>query len=143
MCQAKMIALRSTCQRLTVGSLIVRDRRTIAGGYNGSVSGDVHCLDVGCKMVDGHCVRTVHAEANAILQCAKFGISTEGASLYVTHFPCLNCTKMIIQAGISAVYYEEEYRVDPYAVELLQNAGIKVKQISANIENVIPKLVNK
>ena len=90
---ARMVATRATCDRKQVGAVIVRDRRTIASGYNGSVSGDVHCEDHGCKVVDGHCIRTVHAESNAILQCAKFGVSTDGATLYVTHFPCLQCTK--------------------------------------------------
>ncbi|HEY4601312.1 MAG TPA: ComE operon protein 2, partial [Cerasibacillus sp.] len=105
MAQSHLLALRSTCTRLMVGATIVRDKRIIAGGYNGSVSGSVHCVDEGCYVVDGHCVRTVHAEANALLQCAKFGVATEGAHIYVTHFPCLQCTKQIIQAGIDTVYY--------------------------------------
>lgn len=86
MMQAALLASRSTCQRLSVGAVLVRDKRIIAGGYNGSVSGDDHCLDAGCYLRDGHCVRTIHAEMNAILQCAKFGASTDGASLYVTDF---------------------------------------------------------
>ncbi len=126
---AKMVATRATCNRLRVGALIVRDKRTIASGYNGSVSGDVHCIDVGCKVVDGHCIRTIHAESNAILQCAKFGVSTDGAVLYVTHFPCLNCCKQIIQAGIKQVIYEEDYRADPYALELFAQAGVNVTQL--------------
>ena len=126
---AKMVATRATCNRLRVGALIVRDKRTIASGYNGSVSGDVHCIDVGCKVEDGHCIRTIHAESNAILQCAKFGVSTEGAVLYVTHFPCLNCSKQIIQAGIQQVIYEEEYRIDPYSLELFAQAGVSVTQL--------------
>ncbi len=121
---ARMVATRATCNRRQVGAVIVREKRTIASGYNGSVAGDVHCLDVGCKVVDGHCIRTVHAESNAILQCAKFGVQTEGADLYVTHFPCLQCTKQIIQAGILKVIYAEQYRVDPYAVELFTQAGV-------------------
>ncbi len=126
---AKIVATRATCNRLQVGALIVRDKRTIASGYNGSVSGDVHCIDVGCKMVDGHCTRTIHAESNAILQCAKFGVSTDGADLYVTHFPCLNCSKQIIQAGIRKVIFEEEYRMNPYALELLSQAGVHVMKL--------------
>ncbi|WP_426056759.1 deaminase, partial [Escherichia coli] len=84
----------------------------IAGGYNGSVSGGTHCIDEGCYVVDNHCVRTIHAEMNAILQCAKFGVPTEGAEIYVTHFPCLQCTKMILQAGIKKIYYLKDYRND-------------------------------
>ncbi len=126
---AKIVATRATCNRLRVGAMIVRDKRTIASGYNGSVSGDVHCIDVGCKVIDGHCTRTIHAESNAILQCAKFGVSTDGADLYVTHFPCLNCSKQIIQAGIRKVIYEEEYRMDPYALELFSQAGVHVMKL--------------
>ena len=120
----RMVATRATCARRQVGAVIVRDKRTIASGYNGSVAGDVHCLDVGCKVVDGHCIRTVHEESNAILQCAKFGVRTEGADLYVTHFPCLQCTKQIIQAGIRKVVYAEQYSVDPYALELFAQADV-------------------
>jgi len=89
MSQSLLLSTRSTCERLAVGATVVRDRRVISGGYNGSVSGAEHCIDVGCKVVDGHCVRTVHAEANALLQCAKFGASTAGADIYVSHFPCI------------------------------------------------------
>ena len=126
---ARMVATRATCDRRHVGAVIVRDRRTIASGYNGSVSGDVHCHDQGCKVVDGHCIRTIHAESNAILQCAKFGVSTDGAALYVTHFPCLQCTKQIIQAGIKRVVYGEAYRVDDYAVELFGQTGVTLVQV--------------
>ncbi|HEU4963191.1 MAG TPA: ComE operon protein 2 [Bacilli bacterium] len=129
--QAVMVASRATCDRLHVGAVIVRDRRIISTGYNGSVSGDVHCADVGCHVVDGHCIRTIHAESNAILQCAKFGVSTEAADMYVSHFPCLLCSKQIIQAGIKHIYYGEKYRVDPYAVELLQQAGVGMTQIKS------------
>ncbi|ACV64844.1 ComE operon protein 2 [Desulfofarcimen acetoxidans DSM 771] len=135
--QAKIIALRSSCSRLSVGCLIVRDRRSIAGGYNGSVSGDVHCLDDGCRIDNGHCVRCVHAEANAIVQCAKFGASTEGTDIYVTHFPCLNCAKLIIQAGIRHVYYEQDYRIDPYCMELFNLVGVKVTKITCNLSDYL------
>src|SRR5579875_393033 len=89
--QSRVMALRSTCSRLAVGCVIVREKRMIASGYNGSITGDVHCTDVGCKIVDGHCVRAIHAEQNALLQCARFGVATEGADIYVTHMPCLQC----------------------------------------------------
>ena len=127
--QARMVATRATCDRLHVGAVIVRDKRIISTGYNGSVSGDVHCHDEGCYVVDGHCIRTIHAESNAILQCAKFGVSTEGAAIYVTHFPCLLCSKQIIQAGIRTIYYADAYRVDPYAEQLLDQAGVERVQI--------------
>ncbi|WP_085991850.1 ComE operon protein 2 [Oceanobacillus senegalensis] len=130
MAQSHLLALRSTCKRLMVGATIVRDKRIIAGGYNGSVSGSVHCMDDGCYVIDGHCVRTVHAEANALLQCAKFGVPTDNADIYVTHYPCLQCCKQIIQAGIKTVYYAEDYRNHKYAIQLFNEAGvdtIKVK----------------
>ncbi|UJF14966.1 ComE operon protein 2 [Jeotgalibaca sp. MA1X17-3] len=134
MAQAVLLSLRSTCSRLDVGATIVRDKRIIAGGYNGSVSGDVHCIDEGCYVVDGHCVRTIHAEMNAILQCAKFGIQTQGSEIYVTHFPCLPCMKMILQAGIKKIYYLEDYRNDPYAIQLLDTMQIPYEQVMLNPE---------
>lgn len=137
MAQAKLISLRGTCSRLYVGSVITRDRRVIAGGYNGSISGDAHCIDVGCKVVDGHCIRTIHAEQNALMQCAKFGVPTNGAEIYVTHFPCLHCTKLIIQAGIQHIYYETPYRMDEYAIQLLEQAGVGTTQIEVDIEKYV------
>ncbi|OEF95768.1 ComE operon protein 2 [Desulfuribacillus alkaliarsenatis] len=129
MAQAKILALRSSCERLSVGAVLVKDRRTIAGGYNGSITGDEHCIDVGCKVVDNHCVRTIHAEINALLQCAKFGVSTEGAEAYVTHFPCLHCAKALIQAGVKAVYWENDYRNSEYAIELFEKSGVKLGKV--------------
>ncbi|MFT8318306.1 MAG: ComE operon protein 2 [Sporolactobacillus sp.] len=129
MAQSHLLASRSTCTRLIVGAAIVRDRRIIAGGYNGSISGGKHCTEEGCYMVDGHCVRTIHAEMNAILQCAKFGESTDQAEIYVTHFPCLQCCKAIIQAGIRGVYYASDYKNDPYAEKLFERAGVMVKKV--------------
>lgn len=129
MAQSVLLSLRSTCSRLAVGATIVRDKRIIAGGYNGSVSGDVHCIDEGCYVVDDHCVRTIHAEMNAILQCAKFGVPTEEAEIYVTHFPCLQCTKMILQAGIRKIHYLQDYRNDEYALNLIEKTGATVDQV--------------
>lgn len=129
MIQATLLSLRSTCTRLSVGAVIVRDRRVIAGGYNGSVSGDVHCIDEGCYLVEGHCVRTIHAEMNAVLQCAKFGVATDGAEVYVTDFPCLQCTKMLLQSGIIKINYLRNYHNDQYAVELLKRKNVEIKQI--------------
>ena len=132
MAQSHLLALRSTCTRLTVGATIVRDNRIIAGGYNGSIAGGTHCIDDGCYIIDNHCVRTIHAEMNALLQCAKFGVPTAGASIYVTHFPCLQCCKSLIQAGIKAVYYAEDYKNHPYAVEMFEQAGVKTEKVEAD-----------
>lgn len=130
MVQAALLASRSTCKRLSVGAVLVRDKRIIAGGYNGSVSGDDHCIDEGCYLRDGHCVRTIHAEMNAILQCAHFGMSTDGASLYVTDFPCLQCTKSLLQAGIKEINYIRNYHNDDYAMKLIKLKNVRLRQIN-------------
>lgn len=137
MLQAVLLSLRSTCERLSVGAILVRDKRVIAGGYNGAVSGDDHCIDVGCYVVDGHCLRTIHAEMNAVLQCSKFGIPTDGAEIYVTDFPCLQCTKSLLQAGIKKIYYMRNYHNDDYAIRLLKRKKIAVEQVK-----VEPKYLN-
>lgn len=136
MLQAVLLSLRSTCTRLSVGAILVRDQRMIAGGYNGSVSGDKHCIDDRCYMVDGHCLRTIHAEMNAVLQCAKFGIPTDGAELYVTDFPCLQCTKMLLQAGIKKIHYLRNYNNDPYALELLKLKEVTLEQVKLDKEYI-------
>ena len=130
MVQAALLASRSTCKRLSVGAVLVRDKRIIAGGYNASVSGDDHCIDEGCYLRDGHCVRTIHAEMNAILQCARFGMSTDGASLYVTDFPCLQCTKSLLQAGIKEINYIRNYHNDDYAMKLIKLKNVRLRQIN-------------
>ena len=137
MTQSHLLALRSTCTRLAVGATIVRDKRIIAGGYNGSIAGGVHCIDEGCYVIDNHCVRTIHAEMNALLQCAKFGVPTSDAEIYVTHFPCLQCCKAIIQAGIKVVYYALDYKNHPYAIQLFEQAGVKVEQVTGD-DSLIP-----
>lgn len=106
---ARVVAGRSTCDRLHVGCVLVRDRRVVATGYNGSLPGEVHCSDVGCDVVDGHCVRTVHAELNALLQAARFGVAVEGAWAFVTHEPCHRCEKALRMAGVRVVRFEKEY----------------------------------
>ena len=136
MLQAVLLSLRSTCTRLSVGAILVRDQRMIAGGYNGSVSGDKHCIDDGCYMVDGHCLRTIHAEMNAVLQCAKFGIPTDGAELYVTDFPCLQCTKMLLQAGVKKIHYLRNYNNDSYALELLKLKEVALEQVKLDTEYI-------
>lgn len=143
MAQSHLLSLRSTCSRLSVGATIVKDKRIVSGGYNGSIKGDEHCIDVGCKVVEGHCVRTIHAEINAILQCSKFGVGTEGATIYVTHFPCLNCTKSIIQAGIKEICYANDYRNNKYARELLEKSGVVVRKVDYDVNNVVERLLNK
>ena len=142
MAQSHLLSLRSTCSRLSVGATIVKDKRIVSGGYNGSIKGDEHCIDVGCKVVEGHCVRTIHAEINAILQCSKFGVGTEGATIYVTHFPCLNCTKSIIQAGIKEICYANDYRNNEYARELLEKSGVVVRKVDYDVNSIVERLLD-
>ena len=126
---AKLAATRSTCPRRRVGAVLTRDdRRTLlASGYNGAIRGAAHCEDVGCLLVDGHCVRAVHAELNAILQCAVNGVSTLGASLYSTDFPCVHCAKAIVQAGITRVVFLAPYP-DEHSTEVLEAGGVTLFQ---------------
>ncbi len=127
----EMVASRSTCDRAYVGCVLVNDdHRIVSTGYNGSVSGNPHCSEIGHKMRDGHCIATIHAEMNALLYCAKEGIATKGTTAYITHFPCLNCTKSLIQAGIKAIYYQHDYRQDDYAIELLIKNNITYEKLS-------------
>lgn len=124
------VSERGTCDRAYVGCVIVNeDNRIVTTGYNGSIKGNPHCDDIGHTMRDGHCIATIHAEMNALLYCAKEGISVNGCKAYVTHFPCLNCTKSLIQAGIKEIYYKEAYRVDEYAIELLKRNKISYEKI--------------
>jgi dCMP deaminase len=103
----KLLAQRATCKRAKVGCVIERDGRILSTGYNGSPPGAPHCLDVGCEMDNGHCVRTIHAEANAIAFAARYGIRIEGATLYVTGWhsgSCPVCTKLAQSAGLKFIY---------------------------------------
>jgi dCMP deaminase len=131
---ASTVATRSTCDRAAVGAVLVRDKRILTTGFNGSPAGLPHCDEIGHLMVDGHCVRTTHAEANAVIQAALHGISSKGASCYVTHFPCLNCTKILINAGIREIIYLNGYRMDENAIAFYQEAGVTVRQIE-ELEN--------
>ncbi|HSP46566.1 MAG TPA: cytidine/deoxycytidylate deaminase family protein [Clostridiaceae bacterium] len=128
---AKLAAERSSCDRANVGAVIVnKDNRIIATGYNGSVGSKTpHCDEIGHTMRDGHCIATLHAELNCISYCAKEGIPLKGSTIYVTHFPCLNCTKALIQSGIVRIIYHEAYRVDDYAVELMKMNDITYEKL--------------
>src|SRR5260221_11727149 len=106
----KQVATRSTCDRKHVGAVVVRDRMILTTGYNGSIRGLPHCDDVGHLMEEGHCVRTTHAEANALVQAARNGVSVDGAGIYVTASPCFGCFKLIANAGLSRIAFGEFYR---------------------------------
>lgn len=107
---AREVATRATCDRKHVGVVIVRDKMILSTGYNGSIRGLPHCDDVGHMMEDGHCIRTAHAESNAIVQAARAGTRIEGASIYVTASPCWPCFKLIANAGITRTVFGEFYR---------------------------------
>ncbi len=122
---AEQVATRSTCDRKHVGAVIVRDRTILSTGYNGSLRGAPHCDEEGHDMENGHCVRTVHAESNAVAQAAKHGIRIDAAEIYVTASPCLSCFKLLVNAGILKVYYKEFYR-DERITEYAKQADIKL-----------------
>ncbi len=124
------VAKRSTCDRARVGATIVKDRRILTTGYNGAPAGLPHCDEIGHLMIAGHCVRTLHAEQNAIIQAALHGVSVAGGTIYVTHQPCLTCAKMIINAGITRVVYGGHYP-DENAVAFLHDAGVTLQHWAA------------
>lgn len=134
----RRVATRSTCLRRAVGAILVHDKRIIASGYNGGPSGLAHCLDIGCLREklgipsgqQHELCRGIHAEQNAIIQAARYGVSIEGSVLYCTTQPCTQCTKMLINAGITEIVYAEGYP-DDLARELLEESGIIVRRLEA------------
>jgi len=126
---AREVATRSTCDRKFVGAVVVRDKIILATGYNGSIRGLPHCDEEGHLMEDGHCVRTVHAEANAMVQAAKSGVRIEGAGIYVTASPCWGCFRLIANAGIVRIVFGEFYR-DARVFEFSQRLGIELVDLS-------------
>jgi len=126
---AFQVARRSTCPRASVGAVIVRDKRILTTGYNGSPRGLPHCTEAGCLIINGHCVRALHAEQNAIIQGALHGVHVSHSVLYVTHQPCLSCAKMIINAGIGRVVYAGDYP-DEIARSFLEQAHVDLVRFS-------------
>lgn len=128
---ARLAAERSTCDRANVGAVIVnKENRIVATGYNGSVGNKTpHCDELGHAMRDDHCIATLHAELNCLTYCAKEGIPVKDCVIYVTHFPCLNCTKALIQSGITKIYYEIGYRMDDFAIYLMEINNIEYIKI--------------
>ncbi len=128
-----LVATRSTCLRRQVGALLVKDRNILATGYNGTPSGIRHCEETGClreqlNVPSGErheLCRGLHAEQNAIIQAARHGVNIDGSTLYCTTMPCIICTKMLINAGIKRIVYEEGYG-DDLAREMVAEAGIEI-----------------
>lgn len=129
MAAATLVSTRSACERLHVGCIIVsagkHPNRIIAAGYNGFLPGAPHAS----RVRDGHEQATVHAEQNAVADAAKRGVPLEGSTAYVTHFPCINCAKILASSGIASVKYRHDYKNDPIALELLEQAGVSVVKL--------------
>jgi dCMP deaminase len=138
MAMAVHAATRSTCDRKHVGCVLVRDNVQIGMGYNGSLRRLAHCDDDGHAMVEGHCVRTVHAETNAVAHAARNGVRIEGATAYVTAMPCWGCFRILVQAGICRIVYGEPYRPDPMVADAAELLGIPLDYIEAVITQVTP-----
>jgi len=129
---AREVATRSTCDRKFVGAVIVRDKSILATGYNGSIRGLPHCSEEGHLMEDGHCVRTIHAEANAVIQAARNGVRIDEADIYVTASPCFSCFKMCANAGIKRIMFGEFYR-DERIFELSKKLGIELVNVKLDV----------
>lgn len=112
-------AERSPCNRLQVGCVLVKDNRIISQGYNGFISGHPH----NSVIINDHEIATIHAEQNAIIDCAKRGVKCEGSTAYITHFPCINCLKFLVQAGVVKVFYINDYKND---IETIEKLGINI-----------------
>ncbi|MBO4357962.1 MAG: cytidine/deoxycytidylate deaminase family protein [Candidatus Methanomethylophilaceae archaeon] len=132
---AQLVSSRSTCLRRKVGAVIVKDKRVLSTGYNGSPKGTKHCEELGCIRVKMNVpsgtrhelCRGVHAEQNAVTQAAYFGVSVDGASIYTTTYPCSMCAKILINAGIREIIYSEGYS-DDLSKQLLDEAGITLRE---------------
>jgi len=135
---AKLVSKRATCIRRRVGAVLVKDKRILATGYNGSPSGLPHCLDIGClreklKIPSGErheLCRGLHAEQNALIQASLYGISLKESTLYATNQPCIICAKMLINAGIKEVVIADGYP-DKMAMQFLKEAKIQVRKVES------------
>jgi len=128
---AKQVASRSTCDRKHVGAVIVKDKTILSTGYNGSIRGMPHCDEAGHMMENDHCVATIHAEANAVLQAAKNGVMIDGAEVYITASPCWICFKMLANTGLKKIYYGEFYR-DDKIFDVAKKLGIDLIRIKVD-----------
>lgn len=141
LCEA--VSKRATCDRGKSGCVVVKDKRILTTGYVGSPAGLLHCDEIGHDMrkvfddagnVTQHCVRTLHAEQNAIIQAAKFGVSIDGATLYCKMVPCRSCAMMIINSGIKRVVAEKHYHAEADTVKMFKDAGIGLVVMSDEVE---------
>lgn len=136
---ALLVSSRSTCLRRNVGAVIVKDKRVLSTGYNGSPKGTRHCEELGCireqmNIPSGtrhELCRGVHAEQNAVVQAAYFGVSVKDATIYTTTYPCSMCAKILINAGISEIVYDEGY-VDDLSKQILSETDIVVREFKSD-----------
>lgn len=138
---AMLASERATCPRMHCGCILVKNKNVVATGYNGSIPGDDHCEDVGCLVMDNHCVRTNHAEMNALMQAAKQGNSVNGATAYITNMPCTTCAKALIAAGITRVVIFSDYH-DTLATEFFAKANVKIDKIDMPDKEIVYDIKN-
>jgi dCMP deaminase len=132
---AELVATRSTCLRRNVGAVVVKEKRVLTTGYNGAPKGLRHCAEVGCVRLQNHIAsgtrhelcRGVHAEQNAVIQAAYFGVSIKDSTIYTTNYPCVMCAKILVNAGIKEIVYEEEY-IDELSRKVLDESGVTVRR---------------
>ena len=125
---AMLASERATCPRMHCGCVLVKDRFVLATGYNGSLPGQPHCDEDGCLIVDNHCVRTNHAEINALVQATKHGVNITGATAYITNMSCTTCAKALIAAGIIRVVVFSDFH-DTLATQFYSSAGVEVVKL--------------
>ncbi|NLF94805.1 MAG: dCMP deaminase [Oligosphaeraceae bacterium] len=126
---AMLASERATCPRMHCGCVLVHDHHVVSTGYNGSLPGSPHCYTDGCLVVDGHCVRTNHAEINAICQAARHGLSLQGATAYITNMPCTSCAKALLAAGITRVVVFSDYH-DTLAERFFTEAKVELCRLA-------------
>lgn len=135
---AELVSSRSTCLRRKVGAVIIKEKRVLSTGYNGAPKGLEHCSEVGCvreqqDVSSGtrhELCRGVHAEQNAVIQAAYFGVSIKGATIYTTAFPCVLCSKILVNAGIEEIIYKDDY-VDDLSKSIMEESDIRMRRFSA------------
>jgi dCMP deaminase len=135
---AELVATRSTCLRRNVGAVVVKEKRVLTTGYNGAPKGLRHCGEVGCVRMQNHVesgtrhelCRGVHAEQNAVIQAAYFGVSIKDSTIYTTNFPCVMCAKILVNAGIREIVYKDDY-IDELSRRVLDESGVVVRRFGS------------